>query len=75
MTDVRVQFPLHPTVLNTTEHMLWSALDWLARMHALYWKDPVGEWRRVVWERGGFWNKGGVSNTRENSISTTWLHT
>ena len=76
MTDVRVQFPSHPTILQPpppgdASSTLWSALDWLARFHAQYWKDPTGDWRRIVWDRGGFWSKGtNFDDTKRNRIAT-----
>lgn len=69
MTDLRVQFPLHPTVLDSKSHMM-SALDWLAQFHAHSWNSNNADWRRSLWERGGFWNK---QQQIGNNLSTCWM--
>ena len=77
MNDVRTQYPLHPTVLSAGTHMK-VALQWLAKFHAIHWNQlqtsslatsttNSGDWRRDLWDRGGFWTKeyssGGISNS------------
>ena len=76
MSDLRVQYPLHPTSLQTDGPMIWAALDWLAKCHACFWKQSVGaaEWRRIVWERGGFWTSTTPTESIKN-LSSTWLQT
>ena len=71
MTDVRVQYPLHPTILDPKSHLL-RALDWLAQFHVHSWNAPShAEWRRDLWDRGGFWNK----KLPSTNLSTQWLQT
>ena len=56
---------------------LWAALDWLARFHAHHWGDPSGEWRRSVWDRGGFWTnrKGVVGLSARWRETCRWMNT
>jgi hypothetical protein len=87
MTDVRVTHPSHPTVLKPKgddDYYLLRALDWLAHFHARFWNSTPSEtsassdWRRSLWERGGFWNKGTGLYQGKNvstSTSTAWLKT
>ena len=83
MNDVRTQYPLHPTVLSAATHMK-AALQWLAKFHAIHWNQlqpqtssssstmtNSGDWRRDLWDRGGFWTK----EYSSGGISNSWLQT
>jgi hypothetical protein len=74
MTDVRVQFPLFFDILDPHTQLL-RALDWLAQFHARFWNG--NDWRRRLWEQGGFWNKSRSqgSTTTAGLISTAWMST
>ncbi|CAB9503654.1 Protein of unknown function (DUF1679) [Seminavis robusta] len=58
MNDVRQSgYASHPDFLSPPQAM--AALKWLAAFHALFWGQAADtndqEWRRDVWDRGGFW--------------------
>eukprot|EP00957_Ditylum_brightwellii_P104188 7935542-Ditylum_brightwellii.AAC.1 len=73
MTSLRVLYPSHPHVLDANSHMLY-ALNWLAQFHAYSWKTTTAsDWRKHLWERGGFWNK--KKKNDDGKLKSSWLNT
>jgi len=74
MNDVRQKgFTRHPDFLSVSEAR--RALKWAAKIHAMFWNDDKSqEWRRDLWERGGFWT-GGKDAINTQTIAAQWTQT
>lgn len=73
MNDLRKQYPMHPQCLNVSQ--AHAALQWLATMHATFWGESDGVWRRDVWKRGGFWTRATRVSSLQWMPTVRWLET
>ena len=74
MNDVRQKgYTLHPNFLSVSQAK--RALKWIASFHSIFWNDSKSEqWKRDLWERGGFWtgNKDSDNGADNKKITTNW---